>query len=467
MKLILKLISILPFLSLSNAVFFLNLYPRIKLDEKPVSNAGEPLILTPYLDGNVALAQNLSRVPITDKIGFQSYAGFFTVNEKYNSNLYFWYFPPFSDNENAPVLLWLQGGPGGSSLYGLFTELGPLIVKKDGFALRKYHWALNNHLIFIDNPVGTGFSFTKSDKGYCSDEICVGKGLYSAMQQFYKLFPQLRTNDFYITGESYAGKYIPYLAMKIHEENTKPNTLTEELINLKGMAIGNGYCDPINQIDYGSYLYQHGMLDDNQLNVFKKYQRQVTIEIQNCNWVSADLLLDQLMDGSLTNLSFYKLYTGYDNYYNLLEPTLEDDMTDFESLLSIDNVRRSIHVGGLPFNDGNIVARHLAQDMLKSAASVISLLLSHYRILFYNGQLDVVVAYPLTVNFLRNLEFSSSSVYKTAPRHIWKVGKEIAGYVKTAGNLTEVLVRNAGHMVPRDQPEWAYDMICRFINSNL
>lgn len=321
---------------------------------------------------------------------------------------------------------------------------------------------MDYHLIFIDNPVGTGFSFTDNDEGYCTNELCVATGLYNSLQQFLTLFPYLRNNDFYITGESYAGKYIPSLGVEIHFQNAKG---VNKKINLKGMAIGNGYCDPSNQLDYGNYLYQHGLLDDNELTVFLKYQKQIALEITNNNLIQADLLMDQLMDGEVGNFSYFKSYTGFDNYYNLLEATSKQNFSEFTDLLNNIKVRRSVHVGGRPFSDGKKVAISLAADMMKSVASDVSLLLNHYRMLFYNGQLDIIVAYPLTENFLRSL--TSSDEYKKAPRFIWKVGNDIAGYIKKAGNLTDVLVRNAGHMVPKDQPKWALKMINLFVSNNI
>lgn len=460
-----EFLQVIPFVLILFAqvesTFFPYVYPRLKLETR-FHDAGDPLILTPYLkEGSISLAQNLSRVSLTDKIGFPSYSGFFTVDARYNSNHFFWYFPPFSANSSAPILLWLQGGPGGSSLFGLFSELGPLIAKKDGFSLRKYHWALNYHLIFIDNPVGTGFSYTKDDEGYCSDQDCVGKGLYNSMQQFLTLFPDLRNNEFYITGESYAGKYIPALGMEIHRQNSRGN----KIINLKGMAIGNGYCDPIHQMDYGNYLYQHGLIDDNQYELFQELELKIIDEIKKENWARADILMDGLMEGELHNYSYIQNFTGFNYYYNFLKTQNDEDFSIFAKLLDNDMMRRSIHVGGLPFNDGVNVQIHLALDILKSIAPYITELLSHYRMLFYNGQLDIVVAYPLTENFLQNLKFSSAEQYKTAPRYIWKVDKDIAGYVKKAGNLTEILIRNSGHLVPHDQPKWAYTMITRFVKN--
>ncbi|CAG5047324.1 unnamed protein product [Parnassius apollo] len=450
------------FSPLGTCTIFPFIYPRLKLEAKEPKAAGDPLFLSPYIkNGNISLAQNMSRVLLTEKIGFESHAGFFTVNDIYNSNLYFWYFPPFSKNGKSPLILWLQGGPGGSSLFGLFTEVGPLEAKEGGFGLRKHHWALNNHVIFIDNPVGTGFSFTEKDQGYCSDENCIAKDLYEALQQFLTLFPSLRNNDFYIAGESYAGKYIPSLAMYIHRKN---NEAKEKKINLEGLALGNAYCDPVNQMDYGNYLYQHGLLDENQRNVFIDIQSRIAAEINKGNWAQADILMDELMDGELTNVSYFKSFTGFDYYYNFMKAKDDEDMTVFINLIHNEKVRRSIHVGGLPFHSGEEVQLHLVHDLLKSVAPTIEELLSHYKTMFYNGQLDIIVAYPLTENFLKKLNFSAAERYKHASRHIWVVDGDIAGYFKKAGNLTDVLIRNAGHMVPHDQPKWALNMITKFIS---
>lgn len=439
--------------------FFTFVYPRIKLDGS--SDAGSPLMLTPYIErGAVAIARKLSRVEFTQKLGIRSHAGFLTVNKQYDSNHYIWYFPAVSKAAHAPLLLWLQGGPGGSSLFGLFTEIGPIVATEKGFKVRDLHWAQNYHLLFVDNPVGTGFSYTSRDDGYCEDELCVARDLYSGLLQFYRLFPNLVHSNFFITGESYAGKYIPALAMKIHEENEAQGFK----INLKGMAMGNAYCDPINQMDYGSYLYQLGLLDQPQKEIFLNLQNQVKEQIRLEHWIEANLLLDKLMYGDTSNSSYFKMFTGYQTFYDYRQThSNETDSVIFANLLKRNDIRKQVHVGSLPFHSGEEVMLRLINDLLKSVASQVAKLLSYYKIMLYNGQLDIVVAYPLTEEFVKNLNFSSSQDYKKSSRHVWYVDEEVAGYVKVAGNLTEVLVRNAGHMVPHDQPKVALDMISRFV----
>ena len=132
--------------------------------------------------------------------------------------------------KDAPVLLWLQGGPGGSSLFGLFNENGPFQVNENlEVTKRQTSWTLTHHVIYIDQPVGTGFSFTKLDKCMAQNQDNVATDLYNALRQFFVMFPDIKNNEFYITGESYAGKYVPALAHKIHTLNP----LASEKINLK------------------------------------------------------------------------------------------------------------------------------------------------------------------------------------------------------------------------------------------
>lgn len=101
-------------------------------------------------------------------------------------------------------------------------------------------------------------------------------------------------------------------------------------------------------------------------------------------------------------------------------------------------------------------------DFMSDVRSSLEVILRHYKVLFYSGQFDIVCAYPLSVNFFNSAHFEGNVEYKKARRRPWFVAGKLAGYVKSSGNFTEVLVRNAGHMVPFDQPEWALDLISRF-----
>lgn len=110
--------------------------------------------------------------------------------------------------------------------------------------------------------MGTGFSFTNAD-GYTKSIQTVSDHLHIALIQFLRLFPEYRESPFFITGESFAGKYIPGIAHKIHEENVKYESVGqgEFKINLKGIALGNAFSDPLNMMDYSAFAYQNGLVD--------------------------------------------------------------------------------------------------------------------------------------------------------------------------------------------------------------
>lgn len=347
-------------------------------------------------------------------------------------------------------------------MYGLFTENGPFSVdSKMNLHPRKYSWHTNHHLIYIDNPVGTGFSFTDHDEGYSTDEKQVGTNLHNALKQFFALFPDLKERKFFVTGESYGGKYVPAVAHTIHRNNADPKTK----INLQGIAIGNGLCDPFHQLVYGDYLYQLGLIDSNARDKFHEYEKKGRECISKRDFNCAFEVFDSLINGDeYASGSLFKNVSGFETYFNYLE-TKQDPSDDYMvKFLQQPEIRRAIHVGNNTFHDldaENKVEEHLKMDVMNSVAVYLEELLKTYRVVIYNGQLDIIVAYPLTVNYLNKLHFPDSDKYKKAPRYIWKVDGVIAGYAKEAGNLVEVLVRNAGHMVPKDQPKWAMDLLSR------
>ena len=124
-------------------------------------------------------------------------------------------------------------------------------------------------MLYIDNPVGTGFSFTDDEKGYSTDQNSVADNLYEMLKQFYQIFSEYRDNELYISGESYAGKYVPALGYKLMQ------MANESKINFKGVAIGNGLTDPINHLDGFVYLKSTGLIDEKQQDELKKIEDKV------------------------------------------------------------------------------------------------------------------------------------------------------------------------------------------------
>jgi len=445
---------------------FINPYPRFKLNVDN-DDPGEPLFLTDFIHNpklDKKKVQKMAEVKGTQFLNVTSYAGYLTVDRNYNSNMFFWYFPS-KDAIYDPVVVWLQGGPGASSLFGLFTENGPFQFNKAGhLERREYSWSENFNLIYIDNPVGTGFSFTEHEAGYAKNERDVGRNLHEAVMQLYELFQWDMDGKFWVTGESYAGKYVPALAYHIHKVQNAIDTRVH--IPLRGVAIGNGLSDPIHQLKYGDYIYQLGLIDDNALEKFHTEEKKGAEFISERKMVEAFNVFDELINGDLSNGSLFHNITGFNFYFNYLKTKDDSPSEIMGKFLQSSSTRRAIHVGNKTFHDldtENKVEEHLKSDVMDSVAVWIAELLDTYTVCIYNGQLDIIVAYPLTRNYLNKLKFKNASEYHAAKRQIWMVDNEVAGYKKVAGNLIEYLVRNAGHMAPSDQPKWMFDLINNLI----
>lgn len=430
------------------------------------SDPGKPLFLTPYIEkGQIDQAQQLAKVSQLNGTSVVSYSGFLTVNKTYNSNLFFWFFPSETQKPLDPVVVWLQGGPGGSSLFGLFVENGPFSVSKDlKLNPREFRWNRKYNVLYIDNPVGTGFSFTDDDKGYARTQNDVSDNLLSALLQFFLLFPHLRGNPLYLTGESYAGKYIPVLASKLlHQPLPKK-------IYLRGVAIGDGFSDPPVMIQgYADFMYQTGLLDENQREVFRNSTNKAVHLIQQKKWIEADMVFDELLNGDISKSpSYFTNCTGSVDYYNFLRTKEPEDFGYYSNFIVQSDARRSIHVGSLPYQDGNKVELFLLEDILQSVKPQLTEVMNYnIKVLLYSGQLDVIVALPLTEQMIETIDWNYAEEYKISKRIIWKVRPddvEVAGYVRRVHDFYQVSVRGSGHIAPYDQPERVWDMINRFIS---
>lgn len=426
----------------------------------------EPLFLTPYAyASNYLEGQKLAAVkPFVGNV--RSYSGYLTVDKRFHSNTFFWFFPcERPDHQKRPVLLWLQGGPGSSSLFALFYENGPYKFFNGKIHRDENTWSKEYNVLYIDNPVGTGFSFT-SPQGYARNQTIIGQHLYEALKQFFHLFPDLRDNNFYITGESYAGKYIPSIAYEIH----KRNNLSHFKINLKGLFIGNGMIDPISILAYSQYLYQMGLLDERQRDIVARLEDRIKLYIRTKQWRKATNTFENWFFSSRAGKmkNCFSKMTGFQQHYNF--NGLDFNTKDFHLFLNDVSVRERLHVGYRKFNNGVAVGDALLADVMKSVIDKVNILIENYRIVFYYGQLDIICPYQLSEAFFHNIQFRHAYDYHKAERQIWTYERQddqdnVVGYIKEAHNMVEVLIRNAGHMVPHDQPRFMMDLLRKYIDT--
>ena len=162
-------------------------------------------------------------------------------------------------------MLWLNGGPGCSSLFGLFTENGPFRIGNDSqtVSLDQNSWNALANVLYLESPFGVGYSYTTKNGSFKHNDDTTARMNYLAVEDFFAKYPQFANNSFYITGESYGGVYVPTLAKEFYDNKSK--------INLKGIAVGDGYFDvPILKEALMDQANAHGVIDDEMHNQVRK-----------------------------------------------------------------------------------------------------------------------------------------------------------------------------------------------------
>lgn len=374
-------------------------------------------------------------------------------------SLWFYFFESRSNPSKDPVILWTNGGPGCSSSLGLFMELGPCRVPENGGKLSpgppingtKWHpqsWTNRANVFFIDQPVGVGYSYSKTDqKVYTTEEAA--KDVYAFLRVFFSAFDRFKTNDFYMAGESYGGRYIPIFASEVADRNHEVERKAlksgkkvdrDQLINLKGVMIGNGLTDVSKQISgyYDMTCTRRGGVEPIlSIETCKRMHTYVpkcrTKLAEHCVDSFNPDLCDLWMGKCSEEIEAPYFYTGQ-NPYNIkddcksgLEPNLCYDVTDdIRKYLDRDDVRDL--VGAAPkdqigkFASCNMHINAGFSRMLDSAHdngfNVAGLLERGIKALIYVGTLDWICNFNGNYEWVKTLDWSGSEGWKDAKNYV-------------------------------------------------
>ncbi|KAK0338343.1 hypothetical protein LTR59_003017 [Friedmanniomyces endolithicus] len=191
--------------------------PRAKRQSPPTYYGGPSTNTTiiPQNANTTKFAVNGSAIPDVD-IG-ESYAGLLPISDVANSSeLYFWFFPSANELAGDEILIWLNGGPGCSSLEGLLQENGPFLWQYGTYKPVKnpYTWVNLTNVVWVEQPAGTGYS-KQLGTPPATNELEVAAQFLGFFKNFVDTFG-LYNKKIYISGESYAGYYVPYIADAMH-----------------------------------------------------------------------------------------------------------------------------------------------------------------------------------------------------------------------------------------------------------
>uniref|UniRef100_A0AAV1UWC1 Uncharacterized protein n=1 Tax=Peronospora matthiolae TaxID=2874970 RepID=A0AAV1UWC1_9STRA len=408
------------------------------------------------------------------------HAGRIALHGSAKNFLFYWHFQAARDAEKAPLVIWLNGGPGCSSMQGLFLGNSPFVLVNESTIGRNAHsWHQFANMLFVDQPVGTGMSFT-SGNDYRSSEEDISADFYDFLVRFVQRHTEYlsdaddgvkHTRDVYMFGESHAGRWIPKFSEHLMDQNDLVNNRIK--IRLVGVGIGNGWVHPRVQYEYSDYAHGLGLLSFGQVRSLKASYAECLAALDAGTFYS-DSCLDNM--NAITDSVKAGNEENNLNYYDVREyvrtvSAYPSGMKTIATYVNKMEVREAVHGNKdkrfrfSMCSDG--VYRGLKQfDGVSTLNAVQALLERGLRMIFYVGQWDMMCNYYGIEKLLLGLNWKGSKAYQQAGKFTWQVQgrKDPAGFVQQGGNLTYVVVAGAGHMVPMDVPDVAADLVRRFVN---
>ncbi|CAO3652518.1 unnamed protein product [Cunninghamella blakesleeana] len=387
------------------------------------------------------------------------YSGYLNIGKK--ENYFFWFFESRENPESAPFTVWLNGGPGCSSMIGLWQELGPCRVNEDGTKAlynEEGSWNQVSNLLFFDQPDGVGFSYGVDNVHSTDDAAPLA---YKLIQIFFECFPKYKNLDFHFFGESYGGHYVPAFANYILEQNLNVKNHKEHIINLKSIGVGNGWTDPLIQSQY----YEKMACDSSYGSVLNKTDCQA-MKSQTPKCVSLTKKCYETgtnRDCIVADNYCNELSSIYDHanrsYYDVR--TSEEIPGTYIKFINSTSTRNAIGAKKYYEECPDSVFNKFSttgDDARNFSPRVVNLLNHGIKVLIYAGDADYVCNWYGNYAWTSQLKFNGSDKYSQLKLKPWEVdGKEV-GQVQAASGLTFVRVYGAGHEVPYYQPKAALKM---------
>ncbi|KAL0934110.1 carboxypeptidase y [Colletotrichum truncatum] len=416
-----------------------------------------------------------------------------------DSHLFFWLHESRGLIKDAPLLIWFQGGPGGSSLHGMLYENGPCLSDgSDGTKFNPYSWTEHFNVIYLDQPAGVGLSYVgnvSDEASYPSRSDESSFDAVSFIKLIYEAFPEFSGIDLHLTGESYAGRYIPSIASTILDYNdfltsAPDSTAALSTIPLRSLMLGNPWISPAEQLssmyDVSCFPYREQFgphLDTHDCSKVLKVVDRCEAVSRACALGNSDQVLcahpKDLCQDELVGIFANVSRSYYDRRLRDC-PGPQDCYPDIENIarfLNSDKVLQhhlevSNQTGGRKkqwdMTSPLIEKRYFASgDFYTPGIVDLKKVLDHSRkpgssnharavdILVYVGVADIMCNADGVLGSLQQIKWDGRTQFRAIP---WKELSWTAssggrgGRMKGVPGLWLAEIEEAGHMVPHDQP---------------
>ncbi|KAI3701682.1 hypothetical protein L6452_26936 [Arctium lappa] len=414
---------------------------------------------------------------------FHLETGYVGVDENEDIQLFYYFIQSDSNPKDDPLILWITGGPGCSSISGLLYEIGPIKFEEvhyngslPSFILRPSSWTKIANIIFLDIPVGTGFSYRRSGQASRSNDFLLADQAYEFIKKWLRSYPEFISNPFYVGGDSYSGKSVPVITQLVSNGNEAGS---EPYINLKGYLLGNPRAFPDEDNFQIRFANGMGLISD---ELYKSL-------LHSCHGEYRSEYISSNNVACLQNLELYQQCIDGIEKPHILEPNCSamvlpiklpsqmqfkeqqplssfychDEVNSLTSIWANDaGVREALHIREGSVGDWERCGSNLNFTKILEDIRPYHLNLSKkgYRSLIYSGDHDMVIPHQSTEAWIKYLNYSITNQWRS-----WKYRGQIAGYTESYSNMmTYATVKGGGHTTPESKPEESYAMFERWIS---
>jgi len=438
-----------------------------------------------------------------DQFGF--FSGYVDIPDT-TKQIHYLFVESQQDPSNDPLIIWFNGGPGCSSMLGFAQEHGPYLIADgtDYWQVNEYSWNREANVLYIESPAGVGYSWCGTEEDCTFNDVNSAADNLTAVLAWFDKYSEFKNNDLYISGESYAGIYVPTLSYNIDQWN-KDNADDDSVFkpNLKGFMVGNGvtnwdYDCTAAQVPMYYYhdIYGHDLWDQFQehdchfrgLGFFVDADHKCQALLRQMNQLASQINIynvDGLCFGEepypqlkstthgLTKISgdvrkYKRGATTYD-YTPWVESPSDDSNgpippclfgTPVSDYLNRADIRELLYIpeylqtwelctGNINYSRGPIASQWVYENLVGH---------SDYRILKFSGDLDGAVPTAGSKDWINNLGWTI-----TAPWRPYYLDSQVGGYIEERGQFTFATVHGAGHMAPQYKPRETYHLIFNWI----